>query len=93
MPRLTIMLPGSEPVWPELEPAEIIHLANDAPAIQVAVLEGGMKSGLPSLALRLDLPDGKIVIAETSARLFCTAARAILARFPNLFEDGTHGQA
>ena len=91
MPAMTIKLPGSEPVWPELEPAEIIHLANDAPPIQVAVLEGGMRSGLPSLALRLDLPDGKIVIAETSARLFCTAARAILARYPHLFEDGAHG--
>lgn len=92
MPSMTIKLPGSEPVWPELQPAEIIHLANDAPAIQVAVLDGGMRSGLPSLALRLDLPDGKIVIAETSARLFCTAARAILARYPHLFEDGAHGK-
>lgn len=91
MPRMTIMLPGSEPVWPELQPAEIIHIANDAPPIQVAVLASGMQSGLPSVALRVDLPDGKIVIAETSARLFCMAARAILARFPNLFEDDAHG--
>jgi hypothetical protein len=52
----------------------------------VAVLDGGMKSGRPSVAIRLDLPDGRTVVAETSARLFCVAARAIMAKHPELFE-------
>lgn len=72
--------------WPELKDKPFIHLGNGSPAIQVAVLENGMASGRPSVALRLDLPDGQHVVAETSARLFCSAARAIMARYPDLFE-------
>ena len=83
MPALSIILNGDN-AWPELKDKEIIHLANDAPLIQVAVLDGGMTSGLPSVALRLDLPDGRVVVAETSARLFCAAALAILARYPQI---------
>jgi hypothetical protein len=45
------------------------------------VLDGGMESGHPSVAMHLDLPDGgPVVIAEPSARLFCTTAKAIMAR-------------
>lgn len=86
MSTLIIKLDGDE-AWPDLQDKEIIHLGNGAPPIQVAVLEGGMKSGRPSVAFRIDLPDGKVVIAETTARLFCAAARAIMAKYPNLFDD------
>lgn len=84
MIAMTIVL--KEPAWPELEKADIIHIANDAPPIQVAVLEGGLQSGRPSVALRIDLPDGRTVVAETTARLFCSAAKAIMAKYPDLFE-------
>ena len=54
------------------------------------MLAGGgtmtLNRGRPSVALRIDLPDGRHVIAETSARLFCSAARSIMARYPNLFD-------
>lgn len=83
---MVIKLDG-ESAWPELAGKDIIHLANGAPAIQVAVLDKGMASGRPSVAIRVDLPDGKHVVAETSARLFCMAARAITAKYPDLFED------
>lgn len=83
---LSIKLDGDN-AWPDLKDKPIIHVAKDAPAIQVAVLSGGMSSGRPSVAIRIDLPTGESVIAETSARLFCTAARAIEARFPKLFDD------
>lgn len=79
--------PVSETEWPDLEREKCIHLESDAPPIKVAVLEKGMATGRPSIALRIDLPDGQTVIAETSARLFCTAARAIMARYPKLFQD------
>lgn len=82
----TIKLDGDN-AWPELADKEVIHLGQGAPAIQVAVLNGGMASGRPSVAIRVDLPDGRHVIAETSARLFCSAGRAILARYPGLFDD------
>jgi hypothetical protein len=78
--------PVTESVWRDLERANVIHLGNDAPAIGVAALSDGMGSGKPSIALRIDLPDGKSVIAETSARLFCIAARAIMAKHPDLFD-------
>lgn len=79
--------PLTETEWPDLKRANCIHLGNDAPPIKLAVLDKGTQSGQPSIALRIDLPDGKTVIAETAARLFCAAARAIIARYPDLFAD------
>lgn len=58
----------------------------EADAIEVLVLEGGMDSGKPSVTLHVTLGHGHIV-AQTSARLFCTAAKMIEAKYPNLFED------
>jgi hypothetical protein len=77
--------PLVETEWPDLKRENCIHLGNDAPPVRLAVLDKGLESGRPSIALRLDLPDGKTVIAETTARLFCSAARAIMARYPDLF--------
>jgi hypothetical protein len=65
---------------------EYTNIHNVRENITVVCLEGGMGSGLPSVAIRSDLDNGDIVISETSARLFCTAAKAIMARYPNLFE-------
>jgi hypothetical protein len=76
---------GKTPVYPDLREDQIIH-TKDA-KIEVVCIDHGMGSGKPSVALRVDLPDGQIIISETSARLFCTAARAIMARYPNLFDD------
>lgn len=69
--------------WDDLKD-EAIHYA-DTP-LKVIVLDKGMASGRPSVAFRIDLPDGTSVIAETSARLFCTAANAVTAKYPDLFE-------
>ena len=74
-------------VWTDLPGKRVTHLANDAPPIQIAMLDGGMKTGRPSVALRIDLPDGAVIIAETSARLLVTAAAAIHARYPDLLKD------
>lgn len=73
--------------WPDLDREKCVHIANDAPPIEVCVLDAGMESSRPSVALRIDLPDGTSVIAETSARLLATAGRAIMARYPDLFID------
>lgn len=90
MPALNLAFMGlqDETPWPDLKGKSVIHLGKGAPPIGVAVMEHGMTSGQPSIAMRLTLPNGETVIAETSARLFCTAARAIISRYPNLFEDG-----
>jgi hypothetical protein len=78
---------NGEGAWPDLEgkigSAAVIHLGNDAQPIKVSVLEGGMSSGKASVMIRLDLPDGRTVLAETSLALFLTAAKAFEAKFPD----------
>lgn len=82
MIAMTINLEG-DGAWEDLaqRPDDVIHLSNDAPPIQVAGLAGGMQSGKPSVAIRIDLPDGKVVVAETSLALFLGAASALHTRF------------
>lgn len=78
MPVMNIIL--EEPAWPELlDPGrKVVHTKT---AIGVAALTGGMTSGKPSVAFRIDLPDGTTVIAETSLALFLTAADALKAKY------------
>lgn len=83
-PVLTLVL--REPAWPDLHGRDVIHLANDT-RIEIAGLEGGMASGLPSVAMRLDLPDGRVVVAETSLVLFLTAADGLKARYGDPREE------
>ncbi len=85
MPMMTVILEGDN-AWPDLKDKEFIHLGNEAPAIEVAVLSAGMTSGRPSVGIKIELPDGQTVVAETSALLFCTAAKAIMARYPRMFD-------
>ena len=76
-----------EDAWPELRDKQVVYLGEGSPAIQIAVRDGRLESGRPSVSIRLDLPDGTFVIAETTARLFCTAGRAIQAKYSTLFTD------
>lgn len=83
---LVVILEGDN-AWPDLRDKEkVVHLGNGTPPIQVGVLDAGMTSGRPSIGIRVDLPDGTTVVAETSARLFCMAARLIMNKFPDLYE-------
>ena len=86
MPTMRIIL--EEPAWPDLGNIEqrihdgrVIWLGNGAPPIAIAALKGGMISGKPSVAIRLDLPDGRTVIAETSLVLLLAAADTFRTRF------------
>lgn len=86
MTPLILHLDG-EGVFPDVAgPGKLTYLGRNAQPIRLAVIEKGTAAGRPSVAIRLDLADGHIVIAETTARLFCAAARAIVAKYPNLFE-------
>ena len=97
MPIIRVILEG-DGAWPDLAGHEdrVVHLAEGAAPIQIACLSGGMKSGRPSLAIRLDLPPieglqdaGKdVVIAETSVRAFLVAADAIRAKYGKEAQDG-----
>jgi hypothetical protein len=51
----------------------LIRLGEDA-QIEIGALQGGMASGAPSVALCIQLPDGRVVLAETSMALLLTAA-------------------
>ena len=78
----------AEPAWPDLleRTDDVYHLAGGS-HIQVTGLEGGMQSGRPSVAIRLDLEDGRVVLAETSLALFLSAADALKARYGDPREE------
>jgi hypothetical protein len=46
----------------------------------VAALPRGTVSGKPTVTFRVDLPDGTVVLAETTLSLFLSAADAFKAR-------------
>ncbi len=82
MPIMKVIL--EEPTWPDLADKrdQLTWLnGNDDLPIQIGALEGGMRGGAPSVAIRFDLPDGRIVVAETSLKLFQMANAALLGRF------------
>lgn len=59
-----------------VDPDKIIHLTD---TIEVGSLEGGMASGKPSVAFCFRLPDGRVVVAETSLELLIAAGRGLAA--------------
>ena len=87
MPTLVVHLEG-DGCWPDLDRDKIVHLGNAAPPIHVACLERGVSSGRPSVGFRLDLPNGQVVIAETSVRLFLHAADLVRLRYGEMAEGG-----
>lgn len=78
MPVLTIKLEG-DGAWPELEDGRKVHHVTTP--FEVCCLEGGMRSGKPSVAFKIDLEDGSTVLVETSLALFLAAGRAFLAKY------------
>lgn len=68
----------------DTEDERIIHLTDGA-KLEIGTLRGGMKSGKDSVAICFTLPDGHVVVAETSAELFVAAARGITA-----WQEGRH---
>jgi hypothetical protein len=83
MPAIHVNFEG-DGAWPDLQgpdAPELIHILSDW---HLAVLENGMASGLPSLALRFDLPDGRVMIAETSLAVWAAATAALRGRYPHL---------
>jgi hypothetical protein len=77
MPILKIHVCG-DGCWPDLaeKPEKMIHTEQ----MEIAALPHGMVSGAPSVAFRIDLPDGRVVIAETSLKLLVGATRVLVAK-------------
>lgn len=101
MPALDIQIvrEADGPPWGDLA-ERVLVLLPDA-YLMVAVIEGGMKSGAPSVALRIDLSDEEIagafgvdaatgftVIAETSLGSLMALLAAARGAFPEAFEGG-----
>jgi hypothetical protein len=81
MPSIALNLVGdgdADGVWPDLADKTVHHVTSP---IGIGALRGGMQSGAPSVAMRLELDDGSVVLAETSLVLFLSAADALRARF------------
>lgn len=76
MPAIKMILDGDR-AWPELQGVDFHHVTE---TMQIALLKKGMQSGKSSVAIRLDLPNGEVVVAETSLALFVSTARAFEAR-------------
>ena len=77
MHAIHLVLEG-EGAFADLADRGIIELDGD---FTIACLADGMESGRPSVAIRIDLPDGRVVIQETSMRLFLAAADGMRGRF------------
>lgn len=78
-------------IWKnDLTKAEHVYSAE---VFGVSIINEGTAQGRPSVFVRIDLGTGEhkhIVMAQTTARLFCGAAKAIMAKYPDLFEDDKH---
>lgn len=61
----------------------ITAMGEDSRAIHIGGLPHGMESGKTSICLMLELPDGTLLLTETSLQLFLTAARILAAAYPH----------
>jgi hypothetical protein len=75
MPVLNVHIldDGKESPFPQDKEQDIIHVLNP---IDVCILQGGMESGAPSIAIRIQLPDKTVVYVETSLGLWNIASSA-----------------
>lgn len=77
--------------WPDiLEQGEkLTWLHGTTENLSIARLPAGMQSGASSVAIRINTPDGRIVVAEVSMKLFQAVAQAFAAADQH---DATVGQ-
>lgn len=88
MPTIVIKLDGPEAFTPIPESATIHHVTEP---FEVALVLGGMHSGKASVMFRVPLPDGSVVLLETSFGLLEMAYRAMQGRIEFLAEGGKGG--
>jgi hypothetical protein len=81
--RVILDADGCWPDLPEKDEAGLLINAmsgEDEAQIALALLPHGTQEGRPSVTIRLDLPDGRTILAQTTLRLFTSAARAFAAK-------------
>lgn len=75
------IVPEGDGQFPELrEAAREGRLIESKATMTITGLAAGMASGKPSVAIIIELPDGRVLFAETSLALFLSAADALRAR-------------
>ena len=82
MASLTVKLHGDS-AWPDLVAKQaagtLLNAMGEAVRWELAALPGGTAAGRASVSLRIDLPDGRTLLSETTLRLLYSAVRAIVA--------------
>lgn len=81
---INLKLDGTrENPWPDLAGAarqgRVIHMGNMT--FDMVGIPGGMTSGKPSVMFRFDLPDGRVLIAETSLLALQMALAGLRGRY------------
>lgn len=78
-PSLRVRVDG-DGAWSDLarKPNKVLRVSDAA--VEIAALAGGMVSGRASVMLRVDLPDGRAVLIESSLRALHAAVTAIVAK-------------
>lgn len=82
--RLSIVRVGDPPPWADA--GEIRYVPGAG--WQVAVLEHGMESGAPSVAVRIDAGAGPPLMFETSLAAWIAATAGMRGAFPGSFAGG-----
>ena len=79
MPVIKLILDGDNAFFDlQGRESDIIHRTEP---FTVAALARGMRSGHPSLVIRIDLPEKKVLIQETSVAAWLAVARALEGKF------------
>lgn len=67
--------------WPDITPQseKLTWLRSTTENLSIARLPAGMRSGASSVAIRINTPDGRVVVVEVSMKLFQAAAQAFAA--------------
>lgn len=65
---------NGENCWEDLKGQDFVFLGEGAKPVEIAVLKDGLRH---RLHMRIDLPDRKTVVVETSLRLFIGAAATL----------------
>jgi len=88
---LRLLRHGDEPPWTDVLASRTLLELDDTTTWHVAVIDGGMTSGLPSVALRLDFDLGEepvSLITQTSLHSLIAIVVAARGAFPDAFAGG-----
>lgn len=83
---LAVVMDGDN-AWPDLAEKFEKGEAVDGAIAGITALPNGTSEGRCSIALRIELADGKTVIAQTTARLLAVAIQGLEARHGSFTED------